>query len=251
MKRPLTSWPPPPETLILGTDEVHVWRAVLDLPPPRLKALLQMLNADERARAERFYFQRDRKHFIVARGVLRALLGRYLNREPSRLRFCYNRYGKPALARECGGDGIRFNLSHSHGLALYAVTQGREIGVDLERLCPNPGLIAIAERFFSPKEVAVLDALPANLKHEAFFNGWTRKEAIVKALGAGMKIPLSQFDVSLAPEEPAALLRTQWHPQEAKRWSLKELTPSPGYVAALAVEGHHWRMKCWQWPGEE
>ncbi len=243
------SWYPPPKVLMLGDDEVHVWRASLSLTAPRVQSLQQTLAADERERAERFHFQKGREHFIVARGLLRAILGRYLDMQPCKLRFCYNPNGKPTLVRESGGDVLRFNVSHSHGLALYAVTGGREIGVDLEWLRPDLAHEQIAERFFSPHEVAVLSTLPRNMKPEAFFNCWTRKEAYVKAKGKGLTLPLDQFDVSLVPGEPAALLSTKWNPQEAFRWSLQQLIPGPGYVAALAVEGNHWQLKCLQWEG--
>ena len=111
-----------------------MWRSILDQTPSQIRTLQQNLAADEQARAERFYFARDRGHFIVARGVLRAILGRYLSRAPERLSFCYGSHGKPALADAFDGNAIRFNLSHSHGVALYAVTRGREVGIDLERI---------------------------------------------------------------------------------------------------------------------
>jgi 4'-phosphopantetheinyl transferase len=142
---------------------------------------------------------------------------------------------------------LSFNLTHSHQLALYAVTRRREIGVDLEYVRADFADEQIAERFFSPREVAALRTVPENLLKEAFFHCWTRKEAYVKAKGEGLSIPLDQFDVSLAPGEPALLLSTRDDPQEADRWSLQALFPGSGYVAALAVEGRTWRLKCWQW----
>ena len=245
---PVPPWRSPPETLVLGGDEVHVWRATLDRTPSQIQSFLHNLAADEQARAERFYFERDREHFIVARGVLRAILGGYLNRVPGCLSFCYSSHGKPALAGESDGDAIRFNVSHSHGVALYAVTRGREVGIDLERIRFDLAVAEIAERFFSRREVAMLRTLPAEVQRQAFFRCWTRKEAYIKARGEGLSLPLDQFDVSLAPGEPAAVLGTQRDPSEASRWSLQELTPAPGYVAALAVERHGWRLTCWQWP---
>ncbi len=247
MMLPVSSWYPPPNTLTLASNEVHVWRAVLELEAARVRSLRHTLSAEEQARAERFYFHQDRKHFVVAHGLLRAILGQYLKIEPSQLQYCYNPYGKPSLKRTSSREALRFNMSHSHGLALYAVTCGRELGVDLERLCPNLADEQIAERFFSPREVAALRALPTNMRQEGFFTCWTRKEAFVKAKGEGLTLRLDQFDVSLVPGEPAALLSTS-DPQETSRWSLKELAPKAGYVGALAVEGHDWRIKCWQWP---
>ena len=220
----------------------------MDQTPSQRQCFLHNLAADEQARAERFYFERDREHFIVARGVLRAILGGYLNRAPEELSFCYSAYGKPSLAGEFEGDAIRFSVSHSGGVALYAVTRGREAGIDIERIRSDLAVAEIAERFFSPREVAMLRTLPAEAQTQAFFCCWTRKEAYIKARGEGLSLPLDQFDVSLAPGEPAAVLGTQRDPSEASRWSLQELTPAPGFVAALAVAGHGWRLTCWQWP---
>jgi 4'-phosphopantetheinyl transferase len=242
------SWRSRPEVLVLGGDEIHVWRATLDQTPTQIQSFLHNLAADEQARAERFYFEKDREHFIVARGVLRAILGCYLNRVPEGLSFCYSSHGKPALARESDGYAIRFSVSHSHGVALYAVTRGREVGIDVERIRSDLEVAEVAERFFSRREVAMLRTLPTEVQREAFFRCWTRKEAYIKARGEGLSLPLDQFDVSLAPGEPAAVLGTQRDPSEASRWSLQELTPGPGYVAALAVEGHGWHLTCWQWP---
>ena len=234
---------------MLGRDEVHVWRARLDRNTSYRQSLQQILTADEQVRAERLYFPKDRQHFVVARGVLRLILSRYLDMEPYQLRFCYNRYGKPGLVTSSGQEALSFNVSHSCGLALYAVTRSREIGIDLERIRRDFACEQIAERFFSPREKATLRALQAKkVKHRAFFNCWTRKEAYIKARGEGLSLPLDQFDVSLAPEEPATLLDMRGDPREASRWSLQELFPGSGYVAALAVEGHGWRLACWEWP---
>ncbi len=241
------SWCLPPESLTLGSDEVHVWRIALELPAECVQNLLATLAADERARAEHFRFQKDSEHFIVGRGVLRAILSGYLNMEGDQLRFRYARYGKPSLVPIAGVEPLNFNLSHSGELALCAVTRGRELGVDIEYMRPKVALIKIAERFFSLRESAELRALPVECQRKAFFNCWTRKEAIVKAKGGGLSITLSEFDVSLVDGQPAALLSTKWDAQETERWSLKELHPGAGYVAALAVEGHDWHLNCWQW----
>ena len=243
-------WHLPPESLTLADDEVHVWRAFLDLEPHHVQGLQRTLLPGELERAGRFRFVRDRRRFIVARGVLRAILSRYLNIEPCQVRFSYNPYGKPALARGLGDDRLRFNLAHSHALALCAVTRNREVGIDLERIRADLVSRQTAEQFFSPREIAVLRSLPKAAQTAAFFHCWTRKEAYIKARGEGLSFPLDRFDVSLAPGEPAALVNTPGDPSEAARWSLKDLSPGPGYVAALAVEGHGWRLKCWQWSVE-
>ena len=237
-----------PEPLRLESDEVHVWRARLGVNAAQRQALFQTLSADERARSARFHFPQDRERFVAARGILRALLARYLNADPSQLSFRYNPHGKPALAAFWDHAGIRFNLSHSEGLALYAVSRHREVGIDLEFIRPHLAQEPMAEGFFSPREVAMLRSLPAPIQPEAFFHCWTRKEAFLKALGQGLSISLDQFDVSLLPGEPAALLRTSWDPLAASRWSLQSLTPSPDYAAVLAVEGLEWQLHCWHWP---
>ena len=247
MTRSLSTWFPPPKPLKLGSDEVHVWRALLDQPVSRRQDLEHFLSVDERNRAERFHFQKDRYHYVVAHALLRIILGRYLGLDPEQLRFCYGPYGKPTLAAATGGNEFHFNMSHSHEIVLYAVTRGREIGIDVERINLTSVREQVAERFFSPQEVAALRLLPIDLQPEAFFNCWTRKEAYVKAKGDGLSLALDQFDVSLMPGEPAALLSTKDNPIEASRWSLQELSPGFNYVAALAVEGHDWRLKCWQW----
>ena len=241
-------WFSPPEHLSLSSNAVHVWRANLDQSPSQIALFQNNLDDDERSRADRFYFSRDRERFIVARGILRAILGRYSNRAPHSLSFRYSTHGKPALVPESDPDAIRFNLSHSHGKALYAVSRGREIGVDLEFIRGDLEAEQIAERFFSHSENETLRALPLSLRRYAFFLCWTRKEAYIKARGEGLSLPLDQFDVSLTPGEPAALLSAQSDSDEALRWSLRNLTPASGYAAALATRGRDWSLSCWQWP---
>jgi 4'-phosphopantetheinyl transferase len=243
-----SDWRVPPERLILGSNAVHVWRVSLDQSRSQIALFLDNLDDDERSRADRFYFSRDRERFIVARGILRAVLGRYSNRAPESLSFSYSTHGKPALASETGIDAIRFNLSHSHGTALYAFTRGREVGVDLEFIRCDLEAEQIAERYFSHSEIETLRALPPSLRKYAFFLCWTRKEAYIKARGEGLSLALDQFDVSLTPGEPAALLSTRSDSDEALLWSLRNLNPGPGYAAALATEGRDWTLSCWQWP---
>ena len=247
-KVPDYTWRLASRALVLGREEVHVWRADLDQLSSEADNHRLNLAADEQARADRFYFQKDRDHFIVARGVLRAILGIYLNRTPQSLAFDYNSHGKPALALPTHDDDIRFNISHSHGVALYAVTRGRELGIDVERIRRDLEVAEIAGRFFSRREVAVLRALPTDSQRTAFFLGWTRKEAYIKARGDGLSIPLDQFDVSLTPGEPAPLLSTRPDSSEAARWSLYNLVVSPDFAAALAVEGQGCALSFWQWP---
>jgi len=242
-------WRTPPENLLLPPDEVHVWRAGLDLDAGKIQKLRDLLSPDERERADRFRFPIHRQRFIAARGMLRTVLGLFLKVAPQALRFHYGPHGKPALANVASADGLRFNVAHSEGLALFAVARNREVGVDVENLRRKLTSDQIAERFFSSKEVTALRALPAELQRRGFFNCWTRKEAYIKARGRGFSLPLDQFTVSLAPGEPARLLETAGDPDEASKWTLRDL-PLPmeqDFVAALAVEGSGWRLCCWDW----
>jgi len=242
-----TIFSPPPLDLELGTNEIHVWRASLDQPIPRFHKLREMLSKDERMRAGRFHFEQDRKRFIVGRGILRTILGRYLNVEPARLQFCYGKNGKPALSDTFNKINIFFNMSDSGRLAIYALSRDGEIGVDIEQICDLPERNRIADQFFSVRERAVFRALPEIMKNEAFFNCWTRKEAFIKAIGDGLSLPLDKFDVSLVPGEPARLLRVVGDPKGAIRWSIQELEPASGYVAAIAIEGQIKQLHCLQW----
>ncbi len=241
------NWTVPLHHPDLASDEVHVWRARLDRTDEEVLALERTLTPDERARATRYRFLKDRVHFTVARGILRTLLGRYLIRQPSELQFRYNRYGKPLLDKSDGENALAFNVSHSHGMALFAFTREREVGVDIECMLPDRAEMSIARRFFSPYEVAALQAVPAALQTQAFFSCWTRKEAYVKTRGLGLSLDLNLFDVSLAPGEPAALLNIREPGQRLVDWALWNLEPGNGYAAALAMKGAPCQVVCWEW----
>jgi 4'-phosphopantetheinyl transferase len=238
-----TLWESPSAELALPENEVHVWRVALDPPTARIKELAQTLSADECERASRFHFEEHRGHYIVARGVLRALLARYLDKSPETLRFIYGEHGKPALDEEA----LCFNLSHSGTLALYALARNRTVGIDVEYMREKVAREQIAGRFFAPQEVAALKAVSAELKEAAFFKCWTRKEAYLKARGDGISVPLDSFAVGLGEE--TALLGCKPDPGEVARWSLQGLDPGPGYAAALCVEGNDWMPRCYQWKG--
>jgi 4'-phosphopantetheinyl transferase len=240
-------WEPPPANANLLQHDVHIWCAWLDQAIANVEWLAQTLSTDERMRAERFRFEQDRQRFIIGRGLLRTVLGYYLGVEPGQLHFCYGRYGKPALAEMFGTSALRFSLAHAHGLALYTVSRERELGVDLEHFRRVAETEQIVDRYFSEREKAVFRGLAADKKQEAFFTYWTCKEAYLKASGEGLTRPLSQIDVSLVPGEPARLMSIDGDVKEASRWTLQELRPAPGFVAALAVEGQGWRLSCWNW----
>lgn len=201
----------------------------------QLEPVYDVLSSAEHQRAERFRFERDRRCYVVGRGMLRLILGEHLSCDPACLRFAYGRYGKPGLA-EPGETNVHFNISHAHTLVAIAVAEGRRVGIDVEQVRALDDMDRLARRFFSIREYAALRALPPEERREAFFRCWTRKEAYVKARGDGLTLPLDRFDVSLRPGAPAALLGTRPDPAEATRWGLHDLGLMDGYQSALAVE---------------
>ncbi len=226
--------------LALDAAEVHLWQAALDGRPADI--FESFLSPDELTRANRFHFIKDRNHFVVARGLLRNLLAAYLGVNSAELRFSYGAQGKPFLLLESQTQ-INFNVSHSHGRAAFAFSRGRELGVDLEYVKDDFDADLIANRFFSPTEVLSLRTVRADLRNQAFFNCWTRKEAYIKARGEGLSMPLDQFDVTLRPDEPAALLNNYREEREVSRWSMQAMPAPAGYAGALVVEGHDWQLK--------
>jgi 4'-phosphopantetheinyl transferase len=238
-----------PSSFQLASDEIHCWCACLDVPPETSARLYATLTPDERTRSARFQFERDRQRFIAARGVLRDLLGRYLQTRPSQINFVYNAFGKPDLNPELG-NRLKFNLSHSAGFALIAIATASNVGVDLEYIRAESDYADIARRFFSAAEVNYLIALPNHLYSETFFSCWTKKEAYVKACGKGLAIPLNSFSVPLTTDHahsPVDLSVASKDIVPAKRWSLYTLRPAPGYAGALAIEGIGWRLRQLQW----
>ena len=234
--------------LALARDEVHVWSASrVDAADAQVEAFRVLLTPDECQRADRFVAPRDRRQFAVVRGRLRTILGRYLDHDPASLRFASNPHGKPGLAE----TPLRFNLSHSGSRMLLAVTRDRELGVDIEQVRPDFGGEAIAGRFFAPAEVETLKNLPPEDRTLAFFHGWTRKEAYIKAQGKGLALPLDEFAVEIDPHRPVRLLTTHPDPLEAGRWTLIELDAPTGYVAALCVAGRGWTLRQAEWSDEE
>jgi 4'-phosphopantetheinyl transferase len=204
--------------IVLATaeNEIHLWRAPLDISPEKLRGLEIFLQPDERERAARFRFPQHRERFTAARGILRAILGLHLGCAPENLRFIYGEHGKPALA-EPAGAGVEFNLSHSAGLAIYAVARGRRVGVDVERVKSEGSWLQIAEQYFTAAEAAELAALPGEAMRNRFFQMWSAKEARLKALGLGLRFPLEDAG-------------------DAASWPVIQLCPMLGYSAALAFD---------------
>lgn len=233
--------PAPAAPFRLPGDVLHVWRAHLDVPAEVVAGLERVLGADERERAKRFLSAAAGARYVVGRGLLRVLLGHYLEAPARDLVFTYGEHGKPLL----DGGGPWFNVAHSGPEALFAFSSGAEVGVDIELADPARASMRIAERFFSRAEFESLSSLPQTLQPRAFLCCWTRKEAVIKARGDGLSLPLDSFDVTLGPTDPPAVLRTAWSANEAKQWNLVDLSDSEGHVIAAAAGRHpEWRVMC-------
>ena len=222
--------------------EVHVWRAELRQAVHVIDGLRATLDTEELSRANRFVFERHRLRYVAAHGMLRQLLSAYVGIAPDRIELGQARYGKPYLLGDGARSALRFNLAHSSDLMLVAIGVRRELGVDLEFIGRRRDVAGIARHFFSPNEVTTLTALPADERLAAFYRCWTRKEAYIKACGRGLKMRLDDFDVSLEPGVSRGLLRSALATDEPERWRFADLRAGPGFEAALAVEGHEWRL---------
>ena len=242
-------WHPPPSDWVLDDKMVHIWSLELDQPEDVRVAFWQTLTEEEQNRANRFYFDHDRHHFIVARGVLRQLLANYLGILPTDVIFAYGHNGKPLLDERLreNGRNLEFNLSHAKGVGLIGFSWNRVLGVDVEQIRPLNDGPDIAKRFFSEWENNIFFSLPEDQYPQAFFNCWTRKEAFIKAIGDGLTYPLDKFDVTLAPGEPAKLLRVEGSQEKASHWRLISFVPKENYVGALIGEGKSWTVKAFFW----
>jgi len=223
----------------LRSLEAHVWLVSLTVPPDRRALLEDLLSADERVRQRRYRLPAARERFVVARGTLREILGRYSGLPPEQLRFsypcvcgrvdCVPSQRKPRLELEPGLAPLRFNLSHTDGLAMLAVTVGCEVGIDVERVRPGTAIGPIAERVLGAREAAALQALPEQQRVEAFYRGWTRREARAKARGTGLA-------PSAEPESGGS------------SWWFRDLPAPSGYLAALVLEGGEHDVRTGWWP---
>ena len=216
---------------VLGVN-VAVWTIRLDAPAELQALAKSVLSPDELAKAKAFRNEPAHRNYVLAHGALRRILAATLEADPAQIQFLNGPQGKPALAMRTAG-GLEFNLTHSGDLALVAVAQGAEVGIDVERERPMPDALQLAERFLSAAESEALRALPAADQAPAFLNLWTRKEAFVKATGLGIMNALTRFEVTLGAE--AKVLSIEGDPRLATEWTLHSFQPAAGYVAAVAV----------------
>jgi 4'-phosphopantetheinyl transferase len=238
----------PDESFHLSASDVHVWHASLLLSDSLLARLRGSLAPEERARADRFAVDTARVRFVASRGILRAVLSRYVNEPPGALTFIVGPHGKPALAGPGNaGDRIRFNLSHSSSSVLIAVSSRRDVGVDLEQIRADVEIFGIAEQFFAPSEFERLRRLPSPEAHRLFFTLWTSKVAYLKATGTGLSLEPDRFEVRLAQDETMARVKLLAEGRDHESCLIRILSVEPGYVGAVAAEGDDWRVIYRRW----
>jgi len=236
-------WPAGPQTPVLRSNQVDVWRVDLAPDADQLQRDRAMLGPEEETQAQRYRFDMHRHRFIARRAARRRILGRYLHVPGSELRFVTKLHGKPHLA---DATEVSFNTSHSASMALIAVGKQRDLGIDVESLDRVVEPDRLAHRFFAPAEAEVITQLKGEDARVAFFTCWTRKEAYVKARGKGLAMGLKTFEVSIDPPEPAELRRTDDDPQNRTRWTMWHLVPDAGYLGALASNGRPTEPRRWR-----
>lgn len=242
-----SGWPRAAAVAELGGGVVHVWRVWVELPPGRYGRLLTLLDGDEKARAARYRFWRDRCAFVATRGVLRLLLGGYLSGDPRRIRFELGKYRKPRIRASEAGRELQFNVSHSAGVALIAIAEGRAVGIDLEKVREGVDVDGLAMRFFSRAEVEALRALPSEERRCGFFRCFARKEAFAKAIGAGLHLRFDSFSVPVQPVPVGMPIDLRWSDDREGPATLVDLDPAPGFASTLVVRGRFSELVCREW----
>ena len=216
----------------LGNKEVHCWYCSHDLNEDRIPVYKKLLSSNEVNKASKFKFVKDRNCYIISRGILRILLGKYLKKHPRDITFHYSKYGKPSLD---SNSMLKFNISHSGNTTVFGFINHLEIGVDVEKIKIDFDVLDLAKNFFSQGEIKSLESRPEQL-YKSFYRCWTRKEAFIKAKGSGLSFPLDSFTVSLDDDANAKLLETHWDVTEAAGWKFFSFIPLADYISAVAVE---------------
>ena len=233
----MTVWQSLSSQPVLNKDEVHIWRANLDVSPTQVDSMIELLSADEIHRADRFRFPKHRRRFIVTRSILRKLLGNYLNINPTEVKFDYSDRGKPKLSNLCIGHTLQFNISHSHEYALLGFTTHNLIGVDLEYLREMPDAVKIARRFFSAREYDLIKNLVPEQQSQAFLQLWTTKEAYLKAIGTGLSGSLTDVELDFRQDDNTVfLMALDRERSSVNSWSIHSCIPTSDYVGTVAIK---------------
>ena len=242
-------WQNSPDQPLLANNRVHVWRANLDLPMTEIERLAAFLSTDEIARTNKFHFLEHKRRFIVARGILRQLLGNYLQISPNKIEFEYSDRGKPRLAASMGDNSLQFNVSHSLNYALYGFTDNHLIGVDLEFLREIRDATKLAKRFFTYREFQLIANLKCEEQQKAFFQLWTAKEAYLKAIGTGLSNSLTDIEITFDCAKKPKLLAVGENIATAGNWSMYHFIPAANYVAAIIINTQipKQQINFWNW----
>jgi 4'-phosphopantetheinyl transferase len=208
----------------------------------------QLLVKEEIEKANHFVFLKDKLRYVITHGILRLLLSDKLKVPAREIVLNFNSFGKPFLPTEWNPNSLFFNLSHSNLGIVLAFSRDRDLGVDLEYIKKDIPFMDIAKQFFSQTEYQELLSTPEFARLQSFYQGWTRKEAFIKAKGMGLSIPLYSFDVSISQGKLPELLRSSEDPNDLVKWKLIDLITWPDYSSALCIEGepnqliyHHWK----------
>lgn len=242
------SWESPVAEPAYPARVIHLWLASLDIAEDQRRHLGKLLSADERRRADQFIFDQHRARFIAGRGILRILLGKYLQSDPAEILFSYNLHGKPSLDDRMKMQTVHFNLSHSCGLALFAFTGVGPIGVDIEHVRPESDIKHTGGFILSPNELLALQSVSPALRHTTFFQYWVRKEAFLKAIGEGFTGTVSAYDVCDIPEKP--VMENSFAGTKARftEWHVRDIPLEEGFAAALACKSNTWPLSFFRVP---
>lgn len=222
---------------LTNCKDIHIWRACLELKEFQINGLLETLSSDELDRARRYHFKKDQDRFICSRGILRKIIAYYLGENPKNLQFEYTSLGKPLLAENSNFYDLHFNISHSNTLALYAIASKSIVGIDIEYLRKDTATEQIARKFFTQNEISSLKNAPEARREKLFYQFWTRKEAILKAIGKGISFPMDQLDVSSINGTAYSPARFPEENKALRKLYLQDIKLDEGYVAAIAYEG--------------
>ena len=239
------SWQTTPGNLTLVPDTIDIWRTSLNLSNKRIDNYLSILSDDEAQRVESYKSAKRRNEFIISRGLLRKAIGQSLDVDPSGFIFEYAEHNKPFLSPATLGVPVTFNVTHSGNQAMIALSLDRTIGIDIEFIRHNVDFKKLAKRFFSKQEARALDDLDEINLPRVFFSCWTRKEAFVKALGDGISFGLSEFSISIDPDDKGIALITHWDKSQALKWTLLNIITDEDYVAAIATENPVNKLRTW------
>ena len=239
------TWELPPEELIIEEGEIHVWRAILDGDAEDFSRQAGTLSRTELARAAKFKFEKDRRRYMMARGILRAILGRYLSLDACEVRLDTGLYGKPRLRKLEGGPDLRFSLAHSQGFALYAFVLGHEVGVDLEFIKEDVDVMRLADHVFSEKQTEALNEHSGIDRVLAFYSAWTRMEAYLKACGLGFSVDPRCVDLPILVGAPDEFVNPNSEADKDEKWTIYDLEPAPEFAGAMVVEGVDWHLVRW------